>query len=117
MEATLSLDPDNEPVSRALQGILLQQQTATHPLPANAEAIAELAEVTDAEVLRGALRHPSDSGGWQLGDIDRSERLGKYRKRMSVFTTHRASTDIGLSEHQTRPQSLSFPNRLTPPYS
>jgi hypothetical protein len=45
--------------------------------PANAKAIAELAEETSAEVLRGALRHPSESGGWQLGDIDVSEHLGK----------------------------------------
>jgi hypothetical protein len=26
-----------------------------------------------------ALRYPSESGGWQLGDIDLSEHLGKYR--------------------------------------
>jgi hypothetical protein len=32
----------------------------------------DLAE-TGAKVLRGALRYPSDSGGWQLGDIDLSE--------------------------------------------
>jgi hypothetical protein len=43
--------------------------------PANAEAIAEFAEETGAEVLRGALRYPSESGGWQLGDIDLSEHV------------------------------------------
>ena len=32
--------------------------------PANAEELANIAEGTDAEVLRGALRYPSDSGGW-----------------------------------------------------
>ena len=46
--------------------------------PANAEAIAEFAEETGAEVLRGALRYPSDSGGWQLGDIDLSEHLAQH---------------------------------------
>jgi hypothetical protein len=49
--------------------------------PANAEAIAEFAEETGAEVLRGTLRYPSESGGWQLGDIDFSEHLAKYRDR------------------------------------
>ena len=34
-----------------------------------------------AEVLRGALHYPSDSGGWQLGDPDLSEHLAKYRDR------------------------------------
>ncbi len=49
--------------------------------PANAEAIAEFAEETGAKVLRGALRYPSDSGGWQLGDLDLSEHLAKYHNR------------------------------------
>ena len=30
-------------------------------------------------MLRGALRYPSESGGWQLGDSDLSEYLAKYR--------------------------------------
>jgi hypothetical protein len=41
--------------------------------PASTEAIAESADETGAEVLRGALCYPSESGGWQLGDIDLSE--------------------------------------------
>jgi hypothetical protein len=41
--------------------------------PANAEAIAEFTRETGAEVLGGALRYPSKSGGWQLGDTDSSE--------------------------------------------
>ena len=32
--------------------------------PANAQAIAEFAEKSGAEVLRGVLRYPSESGGW-----------------------------------------------------
>ena len=53
--------------------------------PANAEAIAEFAEETGAEVLRGDLRYPSYSGGWQLGDIDFSEHLAKYRDHKVVI--------------------------------
>ena len=30
-------------------------------------------------MLRGVLRYPSESGGWQLGNIDLSEHLDKYR--------------------------------------
>ena len=41
-------------------------QTARHPD----------AQETGAEVLRGDLRYPSRSGGWQLGDLDLSEHLG-----------------------------------------
>ncbi len=46
--------------------------------PANAEEPANIAKETGAEVLRGALRYPSYSGGWQLGDIDFSEYMDKY---------------------------------------
>ena len=55
----------------------MEQPEPLHP--ANAEAIAEFAEETGAEVLRGTLLYPSESGGWQLGDIDLSEHLAKYR--------------------------------------
>ena len=72
LEAILGLDPNCEPANAALQGILLRQQAATYLHPANAEAIAEFAEETGAEVPRGALSYPSDSGNWQLGDIDLS---------------------------------------------
>ena len=47
--------------------------------PANAEELANIADEVGAEVLRGALRYPSDSGGWQLGPLDLSEHLAKYR--------------------------------------
>jgi hypothetical protein len=46
--------------------------------PASTEAIAESADETGAEVLRGALCYPSESGGWQLGDIDFSEYLAQH---------------------------------------
>ena len=44
-----------------------------HLHPANAEELANIAKETGADVLRGPLRYPSYSGGWQLGDIDFSE--------------------------------------------
>jgi len=47
--------------------------------PANAQELGTIAQETGAEVLRGALRYPSESGGWQLGDLDLSEHLDKYR--------------------------------------
>ena len=53
--------------------------------PANAEEIAQIAEETGAEVLRGDLRYPSYSGGWQLGDIDLSEHFAKYRDHEIVI--------------------------------
>jgi len=46
--------------------------------PANVEELATIAEETGAELLRGALSYPSESGGWQLGDLDLSEYLDKY---------------------------------------
>ena len=52
--------------------------------PANAEELATIAQETGAEVLRGALRYPSESGGWQLGDLDLSEHLDEYRDQEMV---------------------------------
>jgi hypothetical protein len=49
------------------------------------EAIAEFAGETGAEVLRRALRYPSDRGGWQLSNIDFSEQLAKYRDHEVVI--------------------------------
>jgi hypothetical protein len=51
----------------------MQEPESLHP--ANAEELANIADETGAEVLRGPLRYPSESGGWQLGDIDFSEHL------------------------------------------
>ena len=47
--------------------------------PANAEELANIAQETGAEVVRGPLRYPRDRGGWQLGEIDLGEHLAKYR--------------------------------------
>jgi hypothetical protein len=61
--------------------VLRLQQAVTNLHPANAEELANIARETGAEVLRGTLRYPSESGGWQLGDLDLSEHLDKYRDR------------------------------------
>jgi hypothetical protein len=47
--------------------------------PANVKELANFARETGAEVLRGPLRYPSETGGWQLGDLDLSAHLSKYR--------------------------------------
>jgi hypothetical protein len=47
--------------------------------PANAEELAHLGAETGAEVLRGPLTYPSETGGLQLGDLDLSEYLHRYR--------------------------------------
>ena len=79
LKTVLWLDPNCEVARTALERLLLQPQTATHLHPANAEAIAEFSDETGAEVLRGTPSYPSDSGGWQLGEIDFSEHPAKYR--------------------------------------
>jgi len=60
------------------------QQATTDLHPANAEALATIATETGAEVLRGALHYPGESGNWQLGDVDLDEHLSKYRDRNVV---------------------------------
>ena len=40
--------------------------------PATAEELAGIAQEIGAEVLRGTLRYPSETGSWQLGDADLS---------------------------------------------
>lgn len=50
--------------------------------PTNVEEVANMAEETGAEVLRGPLCYPSEAGGWQLdsrGDTERRERIGDDR--------------------------------------
>ena len=79
LDEILLLDPDNKPANAALQGVVQAYSHVTYLHPANAEELANIAEETGAEVLRGPLRYPSESGGWQLGDIDLSEHLAKYQ--------------------------------------
>lgn len=53
--------------------------------PANASELAEIAREIGADVLEGALRCPSDTGGWQLGDLGLSEYLDRHRTRQLVL--------------------------------
>jgi len=57
----------------------------THVNPANAHELAAIAAEVGAEVLTGHLRYPSESGGWQLGDIDLTEYLARHRDRRLVL--------------------------------
>jgi hypothetical protein len=78
----LELEPDDKEAAMALLWVKQQQQQAADGLHlANVEELANIARETSAEVLRGPLRCPSESGGWQLGDVDLSQHLGKYRDR------------------------------------
>jgi hypothetical protein len=55
--------------------------------PTNASELAAIAREVGAEVVEGNLRYPSQSGSWQLGDMDLSEHLDRYRDQrlMVVF--------------------------------
>ena len=66
------------------------------PSPTHTKALARLAKETGDEVLRGPLRYPSETGGWQLGDIDPSAHLSKYRDYELVLVI----TATGKAEEQ-----------------
>ena len=51
----------------------------------NAHELAAIAGEIGADVLKRALRYPSDTGGWQLGDLDLSEHLDRYRNQKVVL--------------------------------
>jgi len=46
---------------------------------AKASQLATTAREIGAEVLEGNLRYPSGTGGWQLGDVDLHDYLGRHR--------------------------------------
>jgi len=53
--------------------------------PANAGELANIAREVGAEVLEGTLRYPSESGSWQLGDVDLGKYLDRYRDQRLVL--------------------------------
>jgi hypothetical protein len=57
----------------------MEQELPDFIHPANVEEVASVAREVGAEVLRGPLTYPSETGGLQLGDLDLSEYLHKYR--------------------------------------
>ena len=48
---------------------------------ANVSQLATIAREAGAEVLEGNLSYPSRTGGWQLGDVDLGDLLGRYRNQ------------------------------------
>jgi len=53
--------------------------------PANAQELAEIAREVGADVFKGALRYPSDTGGWLVGDLDFCEYLDRYRDQEVIL--------------------------------
>ena len=53
--------------------------------PASAHELAQIASEIGAPVLEGDLRYPSETGGWQLGHLDRSEYLDPYRNQQFIL--------------------------------
>lgn len=47
--------------------------------PANVDELARISTETGAEALSGVLTYPSETGGLQLGNLDLSEYLIRYR--------------------------------------
>jgi hypothetical protein len=47
--------------------------------PANASELATIACEVGAEVVEGDLRYPSETGSWQLGEVDLGEHMDRYR--------------------------------------
>jgi len=52
---------------------------------ANATELAYIAREIGADVLSGIVRYPSETGGWQLGDLNLSEYLDRYRDQRLVL--------------------------------
>jgi len=48
---------------------------------ANAQELADSTSEVGADVFSGALRYPSDTGGWLVGDLDFCEYLDQYRNQ------------------------------------
>jgi hypothetical protein len=65
--------------------------------PANATELANIAREVGADVLEGDLRYPSDTGGWQFGDLDPSEYLDRYRGKRLVLII----VPVGEAESET----------------
>ena len=63
----------------------------------NASQLATAAREVGAEVLEGKVRFPSQTGGWQVGDVDLGERLTRFRdQRLMVILA-----PLGTAERET----------------
>ena len=65
--------------------------------PENAIELATIARKFGAEVVEGNLRYPSETGSWQLDEVDLGKYLDRYRDQrlMLVF--------VPLGEAETEP--------------
>lgn len=64
---------------------------------ANARELEEIAHEIGADVQQGILCYPSATGGWQLGDLDLSEHLARYRGQRLVLII----APLGAAEPKT----------------
>jgi hypothetical protein len=53
--------------------------------PANGRELAQIAQEVGAVAIDGALRYPSETGSWQIGDVDLGEFLAQYRDHQVVL--------------------------------
>ena len=65
--------------------------------PSNASELKQIAAEIGADVLEGDLRYPSETGGWQLGDLDLSEYHDRYRGKRLVLII----APVGEAESET----------------
>ena len=52
----------------------------------NASEVAIIVREVGAVVFEGALRYPSDTGGWLVGDLDFCDYLDRYRNQQVMVT-------------------------------
>lgn len=52
--------------------------------PGNAHELAQIAREAGADVFKFALRCPSETGGWLVGDLDFCEYLDRYHDQQVV---------------------------------
>ncbi len=48
------------------------------PDPVDVQELATIAIEIGADVFKGELRYPSETGGWQLGDLDLNDILDHH---------------------------------------
>jgi hypothetical protein len=53
--------------------------------PEDADRLAQIAREVGADVLEGGLSSPSETGSWQLCDVDLGEYLDRYRDKQVVL--------------------------------
>ena len=76
---------------------------------AHADELISRAQESGAEVLRGVLRHPTWSGSWQLGTLDLSDHLEKYRDHeLVIVIASVGSADTSAGKAGETPQVTPY---------